>query len=444
MNGFNQLPIHLNAPRIGQRIFKTSVAVLICMLISYLRGHSGEDMSAESMITAIICMQPYVSDTKSYALSRLAGTLAGAVLGLAFLLILTLFPSLGKSMPLLYLLMSCGVLIALYSAVLLRKPDAASLTAIVFLCIVISFPDIESPLYQTLLRILETFIGTTVAIAVNIFRLPRRKNPDQVFFVRASDLVPHRYASIPASALFQLNYLYADGARICLMTEHAPAFFAMQMATLKQNTPMIVMGGAAIYSVAENRYLHAEFLPEEDYALLQEALGEAGCSYSIYTIHRNATCIFHRGKVTVHEMNVYERMRRSPYRSYLEGENFRKNEIVYLKVIDEWEKIEALERSLKEKLPEERFRMVIRPQTSFDGIDGLYIYAASATLENAKAQLMRMLDPSGLMLTPRDFRLPEGFRSERDAIRLLRRVGNAYEPLLFLPQKKPPKQAKAS
>ena len=143
-------------------------------------------------------------------------------------------------------------------------------------------------------------------------------------------------------------------------------------------------------------------------------------------------------------MNVYERMRRSPYRSYLEGENFRKNEIVYLKVIDEWEKIEALERSLKEKLPEERFRMVIRPQTSFDGIDGLYIYAASATLENAKAQLMRMLDPSGLMLTPRDYRLPDGFRSERDAIRLLRKVGNAYEPLLFLPQKKPPKQAKAS
>ena len=57
---------------------------------------------------------------------------------------------------------------------------------------------------------------------------------------------------------------------------------------------------------------------------------------------------------------------------------------------------------------------------------------------------MRMLDPSGLMLTPRDYRLPDGFRSERDAIRLLRKVGNAYEPLLFLPQKKPPKQAKAS
>ena len=72
-------------PHIGQRILKTGIAVFLCLLIYYLRGYSGQDMPTEAAITAIVCMQPYVRDTRTYAINRFAGTLIGAFWGLALL-----------------------------------------------------------------------------------------------------------------------------------------------------------------------------------------------------------------------------------------------------------------------------------------------------------------------------------------------------------------------
>ena len=182
-------------------------------------------------------------------------------------------------------------------------------------------------------QLLGVFLGTAVAIGVNVFHLPRRKNRDQVFFLRTKDLAPDRFSHIPAAALFRLNYLYEDGARICLMSEHAPAFFALQMSGAMLNTPMIVMDGAAIYDPNENEYLQFEPLPTEDAAHAQARLEQLGASYFIYTIHNNKTCVFHHGEVRPEEQLVYDRMRRSPYRSFLEGEIYKPEEIVYLKII---------------------------------------------------------------------------------------------------------------
>ena len=220
---------HFYLPPLGQRIVKTAVAVFLCLVFYRLRGYRGETMSAEAAITAIICMQPYVEDTKEYSLNRLAGTLIGAMWGFLFLLIMPIFPALGQNPFTLYPLMGLGVLISLYSAVAIRKPDTSSLAAIVFVCVVIAYPDIEHPLDQAFHRVLDVLVGTAIAVGVNIFRLPRVKQRNKVFFVRTKDLASDQLSQIPSAVLFRLNYLYNDGAKVCLMSEHAPAFFMSQM-----------------------------------------------------------------------------------------------------------------------------------------------------------------------------------------------------------------------
>ena len=248
-------------PHVGQRITKTTIAVFLCLIIYYLRGYSGQNMPTESAITAIICMQPYVKDTRDYAWNRVSGTLIGAFWGLLFLLILLLLPRLGNNALVLYTLMAGGILVTLYSTVLIRKPDTASLAAIVFLCIVIAFPDIENPLRQAMDRMIDVFIGTIVAIGVNVAHLPRKKKENQIFFVRTKDLVPDRFSPMHSAALFRLNNLYDIGARICLMSEHAPAFFALQMSATRMNVPLIVMDGAAIYDINEKKWHNVKLLP---------------------------------------------------------------------------------------------------------------------------------------------------------------------------------------
>lgn len=416
-------------PHVGQRIIKTTLAVFLCLVIYALRGYEGQNMPTEAAITAIICMQPYVQEAKTYALNRAVGTLIGAVCGLLLLLLLSAFPVLGQNRILLYLLMAAGVLVALYSTVLVRMPTAASLAAIVFLCIVISFPEIDDPLRQAAIRILDVFIGTAVAVAVNVFRLPRRKNPNLVFFVRTKDLAPDRFSHMPPAALYRLNHLYNDGAKICLMSEHAPAFFTVQMGSAKLNMPMIVMDGAAVYDPHENTYLHAETLPPEASKRVMDRLNGFGISYFIYTIHHDKTCIFHRGSVREEEQIVYDRMRRSPYRSYLEGEIYEPEEIVYLKVIGQKAEMSVLADRLQSVLPKELLRAVVRDQAGGPTLGSLYIYSARASMEQTGRRMMAKLQESDPALTPMPILSRGKYRSERDAVLLLHLVEKHYEPI---------------
>ena len=416
-------------PHVGQRIVKTAIAVFICLMIYYLRGYTGQSMPTESMITAIICMQPYVRDSRAYAWNRLTGTLVGAGWGLMFLLLMLVFPAMGSVMTLVYARMALGVLASLYTAVLIGKPDTAGLSAIVFLCVVIAFPDIEHPLRQAMLRILGVLIGTFVAIGVNVFHLPRVKQRNQIFFVRTKDLAPDRFSQIPAAAMFRLNYLYDDGAKICLMSEHAPAFFLMQMNATKLSVPLIVMDGAAIYDAEQNVFLQTENLDPEETEMLIDRLRELGISCFVYTVHNHKTSIFHLGEIREPETVVLDRMKRSPYREYLEGEIFDPNEVVYIKVIDETGKLTDIEYHLRKLMPKAKIRAVVRHQAGAPGISGLYIYAHSATMEQAEKRLLHMLKEEHGELKPVEIRLPHPYQSDRDAMHILYQIENTYEPI---------------
>ena len=373
-------------PRVGQRMMKTAVAVFLCLIFYYLRGYRGEDMPTEAAVTAIICMQPYVRDSREYALNRLMGTLIGAGWGLTLLLLLLLFPALGQNLYGLYALMALGVL-----------------------------------------------VGTAAAVGVNVFRLPRGRNGKLIFFLRSADLLPDRFAQLSPAVLFRLNSLHQDGARICLISRHAPAFVTSQLTAATLNLPMIVMDGAALYDVNENRYLYAETIPTVDSSLLMERLEQSGLSYFLYTVHRNRTCIFHRGTLSGQEWDILNRLRRSPYRSYLDEEVYMQEEIVCVKLIGRTAKIEKLKNRLYTFLLCRKLRASIQPQTGAPGISGLYIYSQRATVHRAETRLMDLLREREPGLEPVELFLPAGYRTEHDAMTLLHRLYNQYAPVRLFP-----------
>ncbi len=415
-------------PHIGQRIVKTSVAVFLTLLVYYLRGYRGADMPAEAAITAIICMQPYARDSRAFAVSRFIGTFIGAAWGLGFLLLMLVFPTWVDSLLFVYLRMAIGLIFVLYTCVLVRKPDTSAQAAIVFMCVVISFPEVEAPLQQAFQRFTGVLLGTSASIAVNVFRLPRDKERSLVFFVKIADLVPSRFSQLPSAARFRLNYLYEDGAKICLMSEHAPAFFTLAMSHTMLSVPFIVMDGAAIYDANENVYISAETVDPWESARLREHLDAMGIGYFIYTIHHNKVCIFHQGKLRAQEQAIYERLKSSPYRSYLEGEIYKADEIVYIKIVDETDKIQLLEKKLESYMEGRKLRMVCRPQ-SLPGVSGLYFYSDAATMPQAEQRLMELLHEKEPTLRPREVFLKTPYRSEHDAMHILHRLTNLYEPL---------------
>ncbi|MBQ6273413.1 MAG: FUSC family protein [Oscillospiraceae bacterium] len=416
-------------PPLGQRIVKTSAAVFLCLLFYWLRGYRGQSMPTEAAITAIICMQPYVRDSRDYALSRFTGTGIGAFWGLLFLLVFLVIPGLEQRLFWVYALMALGTLASLYSAVLLRRPDTSGLAAIVFLCLVISFPEIEDPLRRTLDRFLGVLLGTSVAIGVNLFHLPRSKNRDLVFFVRTRDLAPDRFSQIPSAARYRLDYLLQDGAKICLISEHAPAFFMLQMNESALRVPLIVMGGAAIYDPAENRYLHVETLRPTDSRRVMEHLDSLGMSYFIYTVRGDKTRIFHRGALREEEQVIYKRMRRSPYRDYLEEGDFAPEEIVYLKLLGTDREAARWYAEMENYLRTRHLRGVLRPEAGTVGISALYIYSGQAGVKQAESRVMALLRQEEPGLRPAEVFLDRPYETEHDAMHLLNRLGKLYEPV---------------
>ncbi|MBR3107286.1 MAG: FUSC family protein [Clostridia bacterium] len=423
----NTIKQQLYFPPLGQRIIKTSVAVFLCLVFYRLRGYRGETMPAEAAITAIICMQPYVQDTKDYALNRLSGTLIGAFWGFVFLLVVPLFPSLDQNPVTLYPLMGLGILVTLYSAVVIRKPDTSSLAAIVFICVVIAYPDIEHPLDQAFHRVLDVMVGTGIAIGVNLFRLPRMKQEDRVFFVRTKDLAPDQLSQIPSSVLFRLNYLFSDGAKICLMSEHAPAFFMSQIGAVNLNVPMIVMDGAGIYDAIENSYLSTVNIAPDSSRWLMKRLDALDIPYFIYTVHKNRNCIYHRGQMSASEAVVYRYLKRSPYRQYLDDDHFALEDIVYIKVVAD-EKAAKTERALQPSLARRGLRAVIRPQAGLENGNSLYFYALNADMAHAEERVMRLLRKNEPKLQPVEVFSEHGYQSEHDAAHLMHTLGSLFAP----------------
>ena len=423
-------------PHIGQRIGKTAIAVFLCLLLYRLLGYEGSAMRTEACITAILCMQPYVQDTGNYALNRLLGTLIGIFWGVVFLLLFYAFPAIADMPILLSAFMAFGVLLSLYSGVVLRRRSSSGLSAIVFLCIVIAFPDITNPVYTISHRVLDLMVGTVIAILVNVFHLPRVKHPEYLFFVKVSDLTPDRFSQVPPSVMFRMNQLHSDGARICLISDHAPAFFTQQMATTKLDIPLIVMDGAAIFDINTNSYVYTHMLPEDSSAWLMKELDALEIGYFVYTIHNDKTCIFHHGDVSPQENVVFQTMKRSPYRNYLEGEAYEADEIIYVKVIAPEEALQTVIYQVYPKLEEHGLRVAVREQAGDMDVKGMYFYAADANVPHAEEILIdrfRTLDPT---LQAEEVFSTTGYRSEHDAIRIMNRIEHLYEPTILSKLKK--------
>lgn len=423
-------------PPLGMRIIKTAAAVYICLIFYWLQGFHGNVGS--SIVTAIICMQPFAEDTRTFAFDRISGTILGAAWSLLFLELMDVFPVLGQYQLVVYGVMSLFVILAIYSTVVIRKSSLACLVAIVLVSTIVRWPDVEAPLTQTLTNLADTIVGTIIAIVVNIFTLPRRKHPEYLFFVRTMDLVPDRYRQIPSSVHITLDRMYKHGAKICLVSRWAPAFIISQMGLLNVNTPMIIMDGAALYDLQENAYLDVVDISRENAERLRGILAGFGVGVNLYTVNERTMTIFHDGPVNVEEKRECEDMKRSPYRQYADGLPREEDWIAFMRVIDSDENIERLAYQLRSVLPTGMFRMVERKDGRYPGTSGLYFYNPRATVENMKKRVLEIMEQKEKeTLEPVDL-LPRNtkYLPEHDAMLLLNRLRSLYEPMILLDRKK--------
>ena len=377
-------------PPIGMRMVKSAAAVLICLLLSMIVDR--EDMRIYSSIAALLCIQPYAQDTKRMATQRIVGTAIGSVFGIATLLLQMSFRDIRGTLAG-YVLVAVLIVPVLWISVALHSANAAALSGIVFLSISVTHVTDASPWIFAWYRASETLAGIVVAVAVNAFQLPRRKRRD-VLFVSGLDgvLLTERDTLTPYSRV-RLNRLLDDGMQFTLATLRSPASVLETVGDLRFRLPVIVMDGAALYDMAEKRYLHTCPLPK-DLVLRCEAVFRAREIHCFLNgVLDDNVMIYYDEFRNDAEREIFEKLRTSVYRNYISRRYYADCPILYLTGIDRTERMEALYGALEAAGLLEEVRARLDPAAGYPGYSYLRVYSRDAS---RTAMLERLKDRLGI------------------------------------------------
>ena len=160
--------IHVEFPRIGMRIIKSSIAVLLCFVVDYFRNGAG--IVFYSQLSALWCMQATREITIKNAKQRMIGTFIGTFYGFVYIVIKQIF--LPKVISYDYVgsvLISGMIVLVIYTSVLIKKKQASYFSCVVFLSIVVNHIGDSNPYLFACNRFLDTVIGIAIGVLVNIW-----------------------------------------------------------------------------------------------------------------------------------------------------------------------------------------------------------------------------------------------------------------------------------
>lgn len=371
-------------PRIGMRMVKTAVAVLICLLLSALVDR--EDMRVYSTIAALLCIQPYAQDTKVAAIQRAVGTAIGSVFGVAVLLmemyVLHIWGTLTG-----YVVAAVGIVPVLWISVVLHSANAAALSGIVFLSITVTHVTDATPWIFAWYRMWETLAGIAVGVAVNAFQIPRRKRRDVLFVSGLDGVLLTEEDTLTPYSRVQLNRMLDDGIQFTLATARTPASVLETTGALWFRLPVVVMDGAALYDMARKRYLCTRPLPRETVLRCEEIFQAQGFQCFLNGVLDDNLIIYY-GEFQNHaEEEIFEKLRTSPYRCYVSRRYFKDCPILYLMGIDRTERVEALRDALEAAGLLERVKVRMDSAAGFPGCSYLKVYERSASREEMLERL---------------------------------------------------------
>lgn len=151
--------------RLGMRTIKSALAVFLCILFFHVTDRGLPMIAA---LSAVFSLRQDLTTTVSFGRSRIIGNSIGGFLGIIYFLVKNYFHN--NFLVELFLLPVLVVIVIVVSDGINNNSGIISAIATLLL-IALSVPQGESSLYA-IQRVLDTFIGTFIAIGINFFLRP--------------------------------------------------------------------------------------------------------------------------------------------------------------------------------------------------------------------------------------------------------------------------------
>lgn len=376
-------------PKIGLRIIKSTIAVFLCFVIRVYQSTS----PFYTALAALQTIQPYKQSSRTMAVQRIQGTLIGAIFGLVTILIeYDVFVAVGFPTVTNYVLIAAGVCGVLYTSVLLHKKNTSYFSCVVYLSIVMVHLGDSNPYLFVLQRTMDTFLGVAIGIIVNQCHLPKKMKKDVLFISGFDNVLVGEQDNLSDFSRVKLNRMLDDGLPFTMMTMRTPASLLESINGIRLQLPVIVMNGAALYDIKNNQYLKVLGIPRPQATLVQEFFAEHNQNCFINTIEENTVMIHYQTLQNEGEKNLYQRLRKSPYRNYTQSVLSDREEVAYFMAFDECSRIYALVEQAKEDVRTKDLQIICYESQKHPYFAYLKIYHPGATKQNMLEELKKQVN----------------------------------------------------
>lgn len=367
-------------PKIGMRILKTFIAVYLCFLIYLLRGEQGSPFY--SAIAAILCMQPYVSNSFKVAMNRTLGTFIGGAMGLVLLIFERQF--IPVTMPALqYLIVSLCVIPLIYFTVSIKKPTASYITCVVFLSITVTHGADVNPLIFTIDRIIDTLMGIFVSLGVNAFRLPRRKNKKTLFATNLDGSLLNSRGEISSYSRIKLNTMTKQGALITIATTRSVETLLPLLDGVEMNVPIIIMNGAAQYDLKKRSYLACKKMNADTARQIIDVFEKRDLNCFTHTIINDVLHVYYTRLINPVEEKIYHSKKRLPEQSYVCGVVPNDQSVLSIMAVDLLDTIRPVKDAIMSLEIASAINVETYPDDEHAGYYFIEITSREATVKNA-------------------------------------------------------------
>ena len=377
----------VHVPHIGMRIIKSALGVLICFAIYFMRGKQGAPFY--SALAVLWCIQNQTKNTVQNALQRTVGTGIGAAYGLIYILIKPRVPQLGDSF-LHYCIISIALIPIIYTTVVIKQKKASYFSCVVFLSIVVNHLMDENPYIFVANRSLDTLIGIFVGLVLNSVCIHGEYNRDTLFIADVDRAMDGLSTGITPFSQIMIKNMLEKGMLLTFMTLRTPAGFLEGMPDIKPKLPIIAMDGAILYDIKENRYPKVYVISAEHACNIESFIRSRGFNIFTTIILEDVLIIYYDELKNTAEIDIYEKMHKSPYRNYLNKERPKDHPVVYMMCVDETRKIEQLVEDIKRSDIYEELKILSYPSDDYKGYSYIKIYSKNASVQNMTDYLRNM------------------------------------------------------
>lgn len=221
-------------------------------------------------------------------------------------------------------------------------------------------------------RILSTMIGIVVALMVNNFRLPYRKNKNASFVFSLDGLIDRDTQKLSGYTKYNINHMLEHNMDLYLYTTRSPRVLSTLLTDIDIKNPVVCMCGACTYDFKNKKYTNIEYINNNTSQELSKYLKEMNINPFVLTIKDD---VIHIGieKLTNNGQISYVSIKRDANYVVLDvNKNISDTNIVSYVIVDETNQILRLKERLENKYKDLNFQVY----DSYDNYstDGKYSY----------------------------------------------------------------------